>query len=192
MTSLCNIMIKKGLLICCTGLFFMTFITLLESNFNYSSSNIALDEFEVNLVIGVFKIRANLLKTTLILLYVKFTDCIGRGEVYLFYMLYYLLVKLFVGVVTSFSSFDTAWFLINNGHISASISEAVLLADLTSLANRTIFDLIYVIPYVFNNWLGTLLATPISVNLGWRSGYSIPDIILILRISLFFPKILSL
>ncbi|KAI9298013.1 MFS general substrate transporter [Neoconidiobolus thromboides FSU 785] len=186
MASLRSVISNKELWVCYIGLFLITFVNSLESNFNYSLFNIALEEFKANAILSVFGVVTSLLGIILVPLYSKFTDYFGRTEIYLFSLLCHLLGVVFLGVANSFSFFFAGYFLSNIGFIGFNITKKIIVADLTSLANRAMFSSIDMIPFVLNNWLGTLLATPVSVNLGWRWGYIVSAAIFIPCISLFF------
>ncbi|KAI9291697.1 MFS general substrate transporter [Neoconidiobolus thromboides FSU 785] len=192
MASIRGIMSRPQLWACYIGLLLITFIVSLEVNLGYGLLTVALNEFKANALTSVISVVTSLMGIILVPLYSKISDFFGRTEIFLISLFIYVIGLILTFSASSFSTFSAGWIFTSIGSTGYETIKAVLMADLTSLANRANLNAADMIPFVMNNWIGTFSATPISENLGWRWGYIIPTILFVPFIFLFFSMMFYL
>ncbi|KAI9291309.1 MFS general substrate transporter [Neoconidiobolus thromboides FSU 785] len=168
------------------GIFLITFAIGIEQNLDTGLLNIALEEFKANALTSVVSVLTELIGIIFIPLFSLLSDYFGRTELFFISLMFY-----FIGLIISFCSNNFATFVFAStiksiGSTGYSIIKLVLMADLTSLANRVNFNSVDMVPFVLCNWIGSYAITPISENLDWRWSYKIPAIAFGPFVALFF------
>ncbi|KAI9294603.1 MFS general substrate transporter [Neoconidiobolus thromboides FSU 785] len=179
-------MSRKELWTSYAGIFLISYITSLEGDLRSDLLNIALSDFQTNSLTSIFFLVTNLIGLILIPLYSKLTDYFGRIEMYFVALSFYLLGLTLISFANLFPVYYAGWLITNIGATGYESIKLIIIADLSSLANRANLSVLDSIPVVINSWVGSLLLTPISENLGWRWGSLIPIIAFVPCIGLFF------
>ena len=119
----------------------------------------------------------------------KIADVLGRFEAFSLSILIYVLGYIQQATSTNVKTYAAAQIFYAAGQTGLQILIQIFVADTSDLLNRALCSTLPQVPFLFNVWIGPVLAQSVLTNLSWRWGYGIWIVVLPIA---FLPLALAL
>lgn len=119
----------------------------------------------------------------------KIADVLGRFEAFTLSVLIYVLGYIQQATSNNVKTYAAAQIFYSAGSTGLQILIQIFVADTSDLLNRALCSTLPQVPFLFNVWIGPVVAQAVLKNLTWRWGYGIWIIVLPVA---FLPLALAL
>ncbi|KAF7194928.1 MFS siderochrome iron transporter C [Pseudocercospora fuligena] len=153
------------------GIALMVALFGLDSSTIPSYSNYALSEFQSNSLQGTLGVTLSGISAVMKIPVAKFSDILGRGEVFTFSIVMFYLGFILHCAASSFGTFAAGTVFYAFGQASNIVLLNILVSDLTSMRIRALVLNLVFSPVLVPTWVAGPIVNSVVDGVGWRWGY---------------------
>ncbi|KAI9259899.1 major facilitator superfamily domain-containing protein [Sporodiniella umbellata] len=143
-----------------------------EGNVVYSSSTYIFSEFNALNLISLINVVLYIVETVLLPFYAKMADTVGRTESFAISIFFYILSGIIQATAYKVDTLIGGQVIYALGVTGVGILGHVLIADITTAANRGLFQAFYDLPAIINIFVATIVGNELKNLNAWRWAYS--------------------
>ncbi|KAK4512428.1 RNA polymerase C-22 sterol desaturase [Mucor velutinosus] len=155
-----------------TGIILVAWAKNWEGNLVYSASVQIYSAFNSLSISALVDVVLYIVQTILLPMYAKFSDMVGRTEAFAMAIFFYVISGVIQATAQNMDTLIGGQVIYAFGLSGVTVLGHVLIADITSSANRGIFQAFYDFPAMINIWVAPIAGTAIAENSSWRWCYS--------------------
>ncbi|EPB84020.1 hypothetical protein HMPREF1544_09219 [Mucor circinelloides 1006PhL] len=155
-----------------TGIILVAWAKNWEGNLVYSASVQIYSAFNSLSISALVDVVLYIVQTILLPMYAKFSDMVGRTEAFAMAIFFYVISGVIQATAQNMDTLIGGQVIYAFGLSGVTVLGHVLIADITSSANRGVFQAFYDFPAMINIWVAPIAGTAIAENSSWRWCYS--------------------
>ncbi|KAI7864362.1 major facilitator superfamily domain-containing protein [Spinellus fusiger] len=134
---------------------------------------------QILLFTGILSTILYILQTSLLPMYSKLADIVGRPEAYSLSILLYLISFAIMATANNYEALVGGKIIYALGYSGISILGHILIGDMTNVVNRGIYQSLYSLPYLINLFIASTVADEFLKRGQWRWAYGLNCILLV-------------
>ncbi|KAI8970267.1 major facilitator superfamily domain-containing protein [Mycotypha africana] len=155
-----------------TGIVLVAWAKNWEGNVIYAASPYVYSAFNALNLASLVTVILYIIQTVLLPMYAKFSDMIGRTEAITIAIFFYIISGIVQTAALNFNTIIGGQVLYAFGNGGVAVLGHVLIADITSAANRGVFQAFYDFPAIVNIFVAPIVGEAIVTHSTWRWAYA--------------------